>query len=54
MIDGPVALRAIILECMLHHLGAVLPAQGHCVICAERVHDVEIVGNFLRLSQRCP
>ena len=38
---------------MLYDLGSVLPAERDCVICAEGVHDMQVIGNLLRLGQRC-
>jgi hypothetical protein len=37
---------------VLDDLRAILPAERHGVICAERVHDMDIVRNFPRLRQR--
>ena len=38
---------------MLYDLGSVLPAERDRVICAEGVDDIQVVGNLLRLGQRC-
>ncbi len=54
VVDRPVSLRAIVLEGMLNGLGPMLPAERYSVVCAEGVDDVEVVGDFLRGSQRCP
>jgi hypothetical protein len=39
---------------MLYDLGSVLLAERDRVICAEGVYYVEVVGNLLCLSERCP
>ena len=54
VVDGPISLRAIVFKRMLDDLGSMLPAQRDRVICAEGVDNVQVIGNFLRLSQCRP
>jgi hypothetical protein len=51
-ISSGVSLRAVAFKSVLDDLRAILPAERHGVICAERVHDMDIVRNFPRLRQR--
>ena len=54
VVDGPVPLRAVVFEGMLDHLRSVLLADSHCVVTAEGVDNVQIIGDLLRLGQRGP